>query len=416
MVGLFCAFIKTKGEILERVISFFGLFVMMGLALLLSSNRRKIDLRVVAGGLALQFVLALLVLKTQMGANFFDGAKDIVNTVISLSDEGAKFVFGENFSEHFFAFKVLPTIIFVSSISYLLFYWGILQKVVEAMAWVMNKVMGISGVESLCAAANVFMGQTEAPLLVKPYLKSMTLSEIQCMMTGGMATVAGGVLAAYVGFGISAGHLLAASIMSAPAAIVIAKIIHPETETSPTKGHVSVSFEITEANAFEAACKGASEGLKLCLNVAAMLIAFIALVSLVNVFLGWIGGWLGSELSLQLILGWIFMPLAWVMGVPAADCQLVGQLLGEKVVVNEFLAYIHLGDFMRDGTISERAQTIATYALCGFANFSSVAIQIGGIGDLEPSRKSDFARAGLKAMIGGTLAAFMTACIAGILM
>ena len=287
---------------------------MLGIAWALSNNRRKMDWRLIGGGILLQFVFALLILKTVPGKEFFLWAKDAVNAIVGLSDEGAKFVFGEAFADHFFAFKVLPTIIFVSSLSYLLFYFGILQKVVEWMAIIMNKVMGVSGSESLCAAANVFVGQTEAPLLVQPYLKTMTNSEIMCMMTGGMATVAGGVLAAYVGFGISAGHLLAASLMSAPAAIVIAKIMHPETKESPTKGSVKVSLKVDEANAFEAACKGAAEGLKLSLNVAAMLIAFIALVALVNYILGAIGGWFGFAITFQEILSYIFMPLAFCYG------------------------------------------------------------------------------------------------------
>ncbi|MDP7134452.1 MAG: nucleoside transporter C-terminal domain-containing protein, partial [Planctomycetota bacterium] len=299
---------------MERAISFIGLFVMMFIAWGFSTNRKKMDFRIIGGGLALQFALALLILKTSPGEAAFEWAKNFVNTIISLSDEGAQFVFGPNFTDHFFAFKVLPTIIFVSSLSYLLFYFGVLQKLVELLASIMNRVMGVSGSESLCTAANVFIGQTEAPLFIQPYLRTMTLSEINCMMTGGMATVAGGVLAAYVGMGISAGHLLAASIMSAPAAILIAKIMLPETEESPTMGTVKVSLEIKDVNAFEAACRGASEGLKLALNVAAMLIAFIALIALINkglqaaVYLVGMGE--ETTLSLQMILGWVFQPIA----------------------------------------------------------------------------------------------------------
>jgi len=399
----------------EKVISFFGLFVMLGIAFAFSTNRRKINPRVVVGGLLLQLMFALLILKTDGGKAFFDAAKNTVQGIISLSDQGAMFIFGEGFREHFFAFKVLPTIIFVSSVSYLLFYWGILQKVVQGLSWVMVRVMGISGSESLVTAANVFAGQTEAPMLVKPYLKTMTKSEIMCMMTSGMATVAGGVLAAYVGMGISAGHLLSASLMSAPAAVLIAKMMVPETETSQTLGSVKVSLEMDEVNAFEAACKGATEGLKLALNVAAMLIAFIALVALGNMILGAIGGWFGFDWTIETILSYVFMPLAWVMGVPWEDCGMIGQLLGEKMVINEFLAYMHLGEMQEAGQLQERSVTIATYALCGFANFSSIAIQIGGIGALEPSRRSTFALLGFRSMIGGTLAAFMTACIAGVL-
>ena len=404
---------------MERAISFIGLFVMMFIAWGFSTNRKKMDFRIIGGGLALQFALALLILKTSPGEAAFEWAKNFVNTIISLSDEGAQFVFGPNFTDHFFAFKVLPTIIFVSSLSYLLFYFGVLQKLVELLASIMNRVMGVSGSESLCTAANVFIGQTEAPLFIQPYLRTMTLSEINCMMTGGMATVAGGVLAAYVGMGISAGHLLAASIMSAPAAILIAKIMLPETEESPTMGTVKVSLEIKDVNAFEAACRGASEGLKLALNVAAMLIAFIALIALINnglqaaVYLVGMGE--ETTLSLQMILGWVFQPIAFVMGIPWSEAGKVGSLLGQKMIINEFVAYLSLAEMVKNGELSERSVTIATYALCGFANFSSIAIQIGGIGALEPDRKSDFAKVGLKAMIGGTLAAFMTACIAGVL-
>ena len=399
--------------------SFFGIFIMMGLAWLLSENKKKMDFRVIFGGLALQFILALIIMKTSAGQMFFVWAKDVVTAVIEMSDTGAEFLFGASYKDHFFAFKVLPTIIFASSLSYTLFYLGILQKVVEAMAWVMKKVMNISGAESLVTAANVFIGQTEAPLFVKPYLRTMTQSEIMVMMTGGMATVAGGVLAAYVGFGVSAGHLLAASIMSAPAAIVLAKILYPELEKSPTMGTVSIVPEREEVNVFEAACKGASEGLHLALNVGAMLIAFISLVKLVNIGLGELGGLFGVTLSLELIFGTLFRPIAFCMGISWEESRIVGEMLGTKVVINEFLSFIQLGEYIsgdKVGQLSQRAITITTYALCGFANFSSIAIQVGGIGALEPYRKKDFARHGLKAMIGGTLAAFMTACVAGVLL
>ena len=399
-----------------RIVSFCGIFVMMLLAWLLSNNKSKMDWRVIFGGVFLQFFLAVSVLKSETGRSFFQYAKHVTTTIIGFSDKGAEFVFGETFTHHFFAFKVLPTIIFVSSLSYLLFYFGVLQRVIKILALIMKKVMNISGAESLATAANIFCGQTEAPLFVKPYLKVMTNSEIHTLMTGGMATVAGGVLAAYVGFGVSAGHLLAASLMSAPAAIVIAKIMHPETEVSLTKGEVDVALDIDEVNAFQAACTGASEGLKLALNVAAMLIAFIGLVAFVNLIIAQIGLLFGVQgLSLELILGMIFKPLAFFMGVPWGECQSVARLLGEKVVLNEFIAYIHLMDFAKEGVLSERSVTIATYALCSFANFSSVAIQIGGMSELEPARKQDFARCGFRSMIGGTLAACMTACVVGVL-
>jgi concentrative nucleoside transporter, CNT family len=404
-----------RADPMEQAVGVLGIFVMLGIAWLFSDNKKQMDWRVIGAGLGIQFLLAILILKTDAGHAAFDYAKNAVNAVIALSDEGAKVVFGDGFMEHFFAFKVLPTIIFVSSLSYLLFYFGVLQKVVEGLAWIMHKTMGVSGTESLAAAANVFVGQTEAPLMIKPYLATMTKSEIMCMMTGGMATVAGGVLAAYVGFGISAGHLLAASIMSAPAAIVIAKIMCPETEESPTRGAVKLTLKPQEANAFEAACKGATEGLYLCLNVGAMLIAFIALVALINYILAGIGGLFGFSVTMQEILSVLFTPLAWVMGIPWEDCGKIGLLLGEKMALNEFLAYIHLGDLVKAEAITERSEIIATYALCGFANFSSIAIQIGGMGGLCPERKTDFAKAGFRSMIGGTLAAFITACIAGLL-
>lgn len=400
----------------SRLVSFFGLFVMLGLAWLLSNNKKRMDFRVILGGICLQFILAVCILKSPFGQKVFELAKDVVTTVINLSDKGAVFLFGDKFAEHFFAFKVLPTIIFVSSLSYLLFYFGVIQKVVASIAWLMEKTMNISGSEGLVTAANIFCGQTEAPLFVKPYLKTMTLAEIHTMMTGGMATAAGGVLAAYVGFGVSAGHLLAASLMSAPAAIVISRIIFPELENSPTSGHVDVALTIPESNAFEAACSGAADGLKLALNVGAMLIAFIGLVALFNLGLEQVGQLFGLEgLSLEWLLGRVFQPIAFLMGVPWNESFIIAQFLGEKMVLNEFIAYVHLMEHAQLGELSERSITIATYALCGFANFSSIAIQIGGMGALEPSRKQDFAACGFRSMLGGTLAAFTTACVAGVL-
>ncbi len=401
---------------MERLISFFGLGFMLFIAWLISENRKKIPWRALLGGVGLQFVLALFILKTPMGMAIFEGARDAIGAIIALSDKGGQFVFGESFKDHFFAFSVLPTIIFVSSLSALLFHVGAMQKVVEWMAWVMVRVMGASGSESVCAAANVFMGQTEAPMLVRPYLSTMTRSEILCMMCSGMATVAGGVMAAYVAFGIPAGHLLAASLMSAPAAIVIAKLMLPEKQTSPTLGKVKIKVKSESVNVLDAACLGASEGLKLALNVGAMLIAFIALVALVNLVLAKFGAFFGFAISLEQIFGFVFRPLAWVMGVPWADSAHVGVLLGQKVVINEFYAYIKMGELMKAGQLSQRSIDITTYALCGFANFSSIAIQIGGIGAMAPERRKDFAQLGFRAFIGGNLAAFMTACIAGILL
>ena len=295
-----------------------------------------------------------------------------------------------------------------------LYHLGIMQKVIKLIAWFMVKLMGTSGTESLAAAANVFAGQTEAPLVVKPYLETMTRSEVMALMTGGMATVAGGVLVSYVGFGIDAGHLLAASVMSAPAALVCAKLIIPETESSVSSGDLNVKLESESVNLIDAAANGASEGLKLAMNVAAMLVAFIALIAFLNGFLGIIGEWFGFEnFSLELILGYLFSPVAFLMGVPWSDCIIVGSFLGKKLVINEFVAYLDLKDQMAN--LSPRSIVISTYALCGFANFSSIAIQIGGIGALCEKQRKVLAELGMRSLIAGTLACFMTACVAGIL-
>ena len=385
----------------------------MFLAWLISADRKKMNLRLIISGVVLQFIFAFIVLKTGPGQMFFEGARYAVAKVVSCSDAGAEFVFGKEFREHYFAFSVLPTIIFVASIMAVLFHLGIMQHIVKGIAKIMVRVMDTSGSESLATAANVFIGQTEAPLVIKPYLETMTRSEIMAMMTGGMATVAGGVMAAYASMGADAGHLLAASIMSAPAALVIAKIIIPEKEESQTKGVVKVIIPKQDTNILEAACRGASDGLKLALNVAAMLIAFIAIVYLINGLLTFLPGVGGQPISLERILGWICAPLAWIMGVEWKEANLIGMVIGKKIVLNEFVAYIDL--IKIKDTVSERSFIIATYALCGFANFSSIAIQIGGIGSLVPSRRKDFAKLGLRAMIGGTLAAFMTAAIASML-
>ena len=396
-----------------KYISILGLIVMMLIAWAISSDRKRMNFRLILSGVGIQFLFAVLIIKTTPGKILFGGARVVVAKIISFSDEGAAFVFGPGFKEHFFAFSVLPTIIFVSAVMAALFYLGIMQLIVKGIAKIMVWIMDTSGSESLAAAANIFIGQTEAPLVIKPYIETMTNSELMAMMTSGMATVAGGVMAAYAGLGADAGHLLAASIMSAPASLVIAKIIIPEKEVSPTKGVVKLNIPKKDSNVLDAACRGASEGLKLALNVAAMLIAFIAIIGLLNWGFKLFPPVHGAPLSLQRILGWGFSPIAWLLGVEWKDALTVGSLLGEKTILNEFIAYTDLMKFK--GLISERSFTIATYALCGFANFSSIAIQIGGIGSLVPKRRKDFAKLGLKAMIGGTLAAFMTAAIAGML-
>ncbi len=396
-----------------KFISLIGLIVMMMLAWLISSDKKRMNFRLILSGVFIQFVFAILILWTTPGKMLFTGARVTVAKIISFSDAGAQFVFGPTFKDHFFAFSVLPTIIFVSAVMAILFHLGIMQIIVKGIAKIMVWVMDTSGSESLAAAANIFIGQTEAPLVIKPYIETMTNSELMAMMTSGMATVAGGVMAAYAGLGADAGHLLAASIMSAPASLVIAKIIIPEKEVSPTKGVVKLDIPKKDSNVIDAACRGASEGLKLALNVAAMLIAFIAIIHLLNWGFKLFPPVHGSYLSLQRILGWFFSPIAWLLGVEWKDALTVGSLLGEKTILNEFIAYKDLIKVKE--AISPRSFTIATYALCGFANFASIAIQIGGIGSLVPKRRKDFAKLGLKAMIGGTLAAFMTAAIAGML-
>jgi CNT family concentrative nucleoside transporter len=404
---------------MERIVSLLGLLVMIFLAWVLSVDRKRMNVRLILSGLALQFVLAVLILQTSLGQSIFSYARIFVTEVIGFSNAGAKFVFGEKLvfgSESalpVFAFSVLPTIIFVSSLMAVLFHLGILQKVVEFMAKVMVYVMDVSGSESLATAANVFVGMAEAPLVIKPYMKTMTRSELMAMMTGGMATISGALLATYASFGTDAGHLLTASIISAPAALVIAKIMVPESEESLTKGIVKVDIPKRDANTLDAACRGASEGAKLALNVAAVLICFIAFVALLNWVLLVLPNVGGTPLTLERILGWFCAPLAWVMGVEWNDAGTVGMLLGKKTIMNEFVAYVDLVKYK--DVISQRSFTIATYALCGFANFGSIAIQIGGYGSLVPTRRKDFAKMGLRAMVGGSLAAFMTATIAGIL-
>ncbi len=393
-----------------------GLLVIPGIAWLLSTNRFGVRWRTVVTGIAIQFVLALLILKTAPGRAFFAGATEVVTGFLEFADEGSRFVFGQGFDLVPFAFRVLPTIIFFSSVVAVLYHLGVIQRVVKVFAVVMTKVMGTSGPESLSASANIFVGQTEAPLLIRSYVGKMTRSELMAVMTGGFATVAGGVLAAYVGMGISAGHLIAASVMSAPAALVMAKLMVPETETDRVSADTDFKVRTPWANMIDAAAQGAGDGLKLALNVGAMLLAFIALVALVNGLLGPVGGWIGLPgLNLEMILGFLFRPLAWVMGVPWAEADAVGTLLGLKTAANEFVAYSRFEDISADNQLSEKSRVIATYALCGFSNFSSIAIQIGGIGGIAPERKSELASLGLRAMIAGTLACLQTATIAGLL-
>ena len=402
---------------IERFISLVGLGVFTGLAYLLSIDRRAIRWRPVIWGIAIQLFFALLILRTPIGFAVFSFLGSLVGRFLDFSDAGAAFVFGENFKDFFFAFKVLPTIIFFSSFITVLYHYGVLQRVVEWVAAVMIRTMKTSGAESLSAASNIFVGQTEAPLLIKPYVGTMTQSELHAVMTGGFATIAGGVMAAYISFGIPAEHLIAASVMSAPAALAISKLLYPETEPSLTAGEVTIKVERTSANVIDAAASGALDGLRLALNVGAIIIAFLALLAMVNALLGWVGGLVGfPTLSLELILSFLLAPIAWLMGIPWADCGQVGTLLGKRTILNEFIAYVDLQTLIQENRISERAVIIATYALCGFANIGSIGIQIGGIGGIAPNRQPDLAQLGLRAMIGGTLACFMTASIAGMLL
>ena len=410
----------------------FGLAVLISVAVAFSGNRKAVDWKQVLAGIGLQVVFAIIVILVPGGREFFDIISRVFVKVIDFAMVGGEFIFGGlSDAEQFgfiFVFQVLPTIIFFASLMSVLYHIGFMQKIVQGMAWVMQKVLRVSGSESLAVAANVFIGQTEAPLVVRPYISKMTESELLTMMVGGMATIAGAVLAAYIAMlgGTDeaqrlfyARHLLAASVMAAPATIVIAKLLRPEVEESLTKGTVRLEIEKTATNVIEAAANGAADGVKLSLNVAGMLLAFIALISMINFPLELIGevtgleSLTGEKLTLSLILGYILSPLAWIIGIPWSEATIVGGLIGEKIVLNEFVAYLHLGQ-IKD-TLSEHSVLISTYALCGFANFSSIAIQLGGIGGLAPNRRSDIARLGLRAVLGGTLATMMTATIAGVL-
>ena len=405
---------------IERMTGFLGIFLLLSIALGLSNNRSKINLRLIGWGLGLQWLFAICILKTPFGKPVFGFFDKVINKIISFSDAGGDFLFksfvpdvGFHVGLINFAFRALPTIIFFSSIMALLYHLGIIQIIVKWIARIMQKSMGTSGSETLSVSANIFVGQTEAPLIVRPFIQNMTRSELMAVMTGGFATVAGGVLAIYVKWlsdipGI-AGHLLAASVMSAPAALVMAKIIYPETETSETKGDLKVHIEKTSSNSMEAIGNGATDGLKLAANVAAMLIAFVSIVAMFNYLLHFAGT------SLESILGFIFKPLAWTMGVPWNEASSMGILMGKKIVFTELIAYGDLKSLISTGEISSRTAIIASYALCGFANFGSIGIQLGGIGGMAPNRKKDLASLVTKAMIGGALASWLTATIAGIL-
>jgi CNT family concentrative nucleoside transporter len=412
---------------LTRLQPIAGLALLLGMAYGLSSARRAIDYRTVAWGLGLQFTFALIVLKTEAGRTAFQALGRAINRVLDFAFVGSTFVFGPLGSKDvwprimtmvlgeegvqygvIFAFQVLPTIIFIAALFAMLYYFGVMQVVVRVFAVGMRRVMRASGAESLNVAASIFMGQTEAPLTIRPYLPRMTESELMTVMTAGMAHISGGIMAAYILFGIEARHLLTAVIMTAPGTLMMAKMFVPETRLPETMGTVRLDVEKTDVNVIDAIGRGTGEGLHLALNVGAMLISFLALVALVNAALGVVG------LSMQQILGWLFAPIAWGLGVPWRDAPIVGNLLGTRMVLNEFVAYSQLGPLK--STLDPRSFTITTFALCGFANFSSIGIQIGGIGALVPERRHDLARLGVRAMLAGTFANFVTATIAGMLL
>ncbi|EMT5436000.1 MULTISPECIES: NupC/NupG family nucleoside CNT transporter [Stenotrophomonas] len=416
----------------------FGLAVLIGITWLFSNNKRAVDWKLVATGITLQIAFAALVILVPGGRDVFDALGHGFVKVLSFVNEGSGFIFGslmdtKNYG-FIFAFQVLPTIIFFSALMGVMYHLNIMQAIVRVMAWAITKVMRVSGAETTSVCASVFIGQTEAPLTVRPYIAKMTQSELLTMMIGGMAHIAGGVLAAYVGMlgggdpvqqAFYAKHLLAASIMAAPATLVVAKLLIPETGTPLTRGTVKMEVEKTSSNIIDAAAAGAGDGLKLALNIGAMLLAFIALIALLNAPLTWIGevtglaAQIGKPTNLSTIFGYVLAPIAWVIGTPWADATTVGSLIGQKVVINEFVAYTELSQIVNGQvagvSLSNEGRLIATYALCGFANFSSIAIQIGGIGGLAPERRHDLAKFGLRAVLGGTIATFMTATIAGVL-
>ena len=404
---------------MDRFTGIIGVVVLLGIAYGMSNNRGAISKRIVLWGLGLQLFFALFILKTPIGQPFFSAVDRIFKKLLSFSDAGSDLLF-KSYSTGVvegpllnFAFRILPTIIFFSSLMAVLYHLGIMQRVIRWIAAAVQKTMGTSGSETLSVSANIFVGQTESPLMIRPFINQMTMSELMAVMTGGFATVAGGVMAIYVAMlsdipGI-AGHLMAASIMSAPAALVMAKIIFPETEESETLGDLRIKIERQDDNVIEALSRGATDGVKLAVNVGAMLVAFVAFVAMINGMLGLV------DLTIQQILGWFFQPLAWAMGAPWSEAGILGQLMGEKIVLTELIAYTDLSQLRAENAISDRTAIIASYALCGFANFASIGIQLGGIGGIAPKRRKDLAKIGMKAMIAGALASWLTATLAGII-
>ena len=412
---------------MERFTGLLGIILILGVSFLMSNNRKAINYQTVGVGLLLQVSLAVFILKTDVGQQLFQWLGDSINTLLGQADKGAQFVFGSLVdrslmakafgpgNEYIFFFKVVPTIIFVAVLVNMFYHLGVLQRVVSGLGKGVHWLMGVSGAEALSNVASTFVGQVEAQIMIKPYLKNMTKSELMASMTGSFACIAGGVMAVYISLGVPAAYLLAASLMAAPGALVISKIMFPETEKSETEGIVKMDVTKTHANLVDAIAAGASEGLKVGLNVIAMLIGFIALIALVDLGLGHIGALINlPSLSMNLILGKLFSVFAFAMGVPAVDVEVAGALMGKKMVVNEFVAYLDMVK-LKD-TLSPKTIAITSFALCGFANFSSVAIQIGGIGELAPSRRSDLAKLGFKALIAGTLASYLSATLAGLLL
>ena len=412
---------------MERFTGLLGIVLILGVSYLMSNNRKAINYRTVGVGLLMQLSLAVFILKTETGQVTFQWLGDSINTLLGQADKGAQFVFGSLVdrklmsqafgaaNDYIFFFKVVPTIIFVAVLVNMFYYLGVLQRVVSTMGKGVHWLMGVSGAEALSNVASTFVGQVEAQIMIKPYLKNMTNSELIASMTGSFACIAGGVMAVYISLGVPAAYLLAASLMAAPGALVISKIMFPETEKSETQGMVKMDITKTHVNLVDAIAAGASEGLKVGLNVIAMLIGFIALIALVDLGLGHIGNWINiPELSMNLILGKVFSVFAFAMGVPAQDVEVAGALMGKKMVVNEFVAYLDMVHLK--ATLDPKTIAITSFALCGFANFSSVAIQIGGIGELAPSRRSDLAKLGFKALIAGTLASYLSATLAGLLL
>jgi concentrative nucleoside transporter, CNT family len=402
-----------------RFTGLLGIAVLVGLAYLFSTARKAIQLKTVLWGLGLQLAFGLFVLKLGMGRRIFEFLGDAVNKLLSFAFYGSAFVFGglglqKSSFGFIFAFQVLPTIIFIAAVFAFLYHIGVMQIFIRAFAWVMTRVMGASGAESLDIAASIFMGQTEAPLTIRPFLNSLTKSELMCVMTCGMAHVSGGIMAAYIASGIEAKHLLTAVIMTAPGTLLMAKMLVPETEQPLTAGQVHMPQMEKEANFLGAISRGTSDGLSLAINVGAMLISFIALLALVDYLIGGVHShihWFPT--SLEQFFGWIFAPVAWMIGIPWKDASTIGYLLGTRMTINEVVAFAKLGQMK--GTLDARSFTIATFALCGFANFSSIGIQIGGIGALAPEQRGQLAKFGIRAMLAGTMANLMSACIVGIL-